>query len=223
MPEGTSYADIVILALIAGFILLRLRSVLGDKIGNDSPGYFNKPVAVSTAAVVQIDDKSVKAAPTEDMDPYLQTLTDSAVIDAINAIKAKDPQFTATHFLSGAKNAFEMVFDAFAKGDKETLKMLMSEALLQEFATTIDQHAAQDTRPETTLVSVQAKDIVRATLTGNTAQLTVHFTSEQVRIVRDKKGAIVEGDASEIHHAEDHWLFERDIGSKNPNWKIIET
>lgn len=226
MSDGSSYADLVILALIAGFILLRLRSVLGDKTGNDTSSYFSKPSRAypeNLESVVQLDEKSMKPKPKDEPDTYFATLTDNAVMDGINAIRNKDPQFTATRFLGGAKGAFEMVFDAFNKGDKQTLKMLMSEPLSQEFSKVIEDSEAQETRTETTLVSVVAKEITKATLHLNTAQLTVLFVSEQVSVTRNKAGDIVGGDASEIKTAEDHWVFERDVSSKNPNWKIIET
>ncbi len=225
MSDGNSYADLILLALIAGFILLRLRSVLGDKIGNDSPSYFSKPtpVADKPEPVVQLSDKTLVAKMRDDADTYMTTQTNSDIVEGINAIKAKDAQFTATRFLAGAKGAFEMVFDAFNKGDKQTLKMLMSDSLLQEFSNVITDREAQDTMPETTLVSVLPKDITRASLNNNVAQITVLFVSEQVSVIRNKNGEIVGGDASEIRHAEDHWVFERDVASKNPNWKIIET
>jgi len=230
MSDGNSYADIIILALIAGFILLRLRSILGNKIGNDHPSYFNKPIVTTIEKqepIVKLDEKSLKPKLREEPDPYLMGLTDSALAATINTIKAKDPSYTATHFMQGAKGAFEMVFDAFAKGDTATLKMLLSDALFQTFSKEI---AARETneqsegkKTESTLVSVQAKDITQATLTGNVARLTVHFASEQVTVVRGEKGEIIEGNPSEIHHVEDQWIFERDVTSKNPNWKVIET
>lgn len=225
MSDSIPYADIVILALIAGFILLRLRSVLGDKTGNDNPGYF-KPVSQLNERpepIVKLDEQSLKSKLKDEPDTYLLKLDNSSLADTINAIKNKDPQFTATGFLLGARAAFEMVFDAYAKGDKQTIKMLTSDPIYAHFAQGLADRDAQEHKTETTLVSVQAKDITQASFTGSVAQLTVHFLSEQVSLVRDGKGAVVSGDASDIHHVEDHWTFERDVTSKNPNWKIIET
>ncbi len=173
--------------------------------------------------MIQLDEKSLKPKPKEEPDAYLLTLGNSPVAETIRQIKAKDPQFTATGFLQGAKAAFEMVFDAFAKGDRQTLKMLLSEAIFQHFSRELDQRNAQANKSETTLVSVTGKEISQATLDKNTARLTVHFESEQVTVVRGPKGEIVEGNPSELHHVEDQWVFERDVTSKNPNWKIIET
>ena len=225
MSEG-NYADIIILALIAGFILLRLRSILGDKVGNDDPGYFHKPLSLvpdKQEPIVQLDEKSLKPKLREEPDAYLSGLNGGPVADALVSIKAKDPQFTATHFLEGAKAAFEMVFDAFAKGDKQTLKMLLSDAIFQHFSSDITAREAMEHKTEHTLVSVKAQDITQASLIGNAAHLTVHFVSEQVTVVRNKSGVIVEGNPSDISKVDDQWTFERDVTSKSPNWKVIET
>jgi len=225
MSEGIPYADIIILALIAGFVLLRLRSILGDKVGNDHPQYFNKPIVLpdKQEPIVQLDEKSLKAKPPVETDAYFAGLAPGAVTDALVAIKAKDPTFVATHFLEGAKAAFEMVFDAFTKGDKPTLNMLLADRIFQDFSKEIDARAGAENKTEHTLVSVAAKDIIHASLEGNMAHLTVHFTSEQMTVVRDSKGTIVEGNPSDIHTIENDWTFERDVTSKSPNWKVIET
>ena len=219
------YADLVILALIAGFILLRLRSVLGSKSGDDffSRGPLDRQPETKPEPVIQVDEKSLKTKLPEEPDTYLASLGSSPVAETLRQIKARDPQFTATHFMQGAKMAFEMVFDAFVKGDRQTLKLLLSPSIFQQFSRELDNRDAQENKSETTLVSVTARDITQAMLDRNTARLTVHFESEQVTVVRGPKGDIVEGNPSELHHADDHWIFERDVTSKNPNWKIIET
>jgi predicted lipid-binding transport protein (Tim44 family) len=205
--EGFPYADIIILALIAGFVLLRLRSVLGNKNeGDDAASYLKKifPPAETPDTrpdtVVQLDERSVKPRLLPDNDPYMAGVTDTALAQAIGEIKARDPQFTATGFLQGARGAFEMVFDAFAKGDKPTLKMLMSDAIFQHFAADIDARDALPTRTENTLVSVTPQAITSASFTKSLAQLSVHFASEQVSLVRDARGDIIEGDPSHLHH-----------------------
>jgi predicted lipid-binding transport protein (Tim44 family) len=225
MSEGVPYADIVILALIAGFILLRLRSVLGQKNSNEADTYKKEaPQSALRIAspIVLLDEKSLKAKPREP-DPYLAAIGDTALLKTLNDIKDKDLQFTATSFLNGAKMAYEMTFDAFAKSDRQTLAMLLAEKPLAHFTDAINERAKQANRSESTLVSVAAKDITQASLDKNMARLTVKFASEQVTVVRDGEGKIVEGDPSDIHHIENQWVFERDITSKNPNWKIIET
>ncbi len=224
--DNFPYADIVILALIAGFILLRLRSVLGQKTGNDNPQFFKreKPlVDVEKEAVVQISGKSSKQNPVDVVDVYLNRLDNPAMAATIVDIKKLDPSFTATGFLQGARMAYEMVFDAFAKGDKKTLEMLLDKAIYDTFVSEIDLRAQATNKTEITLVSVKPKDIVQASLSGTKARLAVKFDSEQVSLVKDAEGTIIEGNPSDAHLMDDEWIFERDVSSKNPNWKIIET
>lgn len=228
--DGIPYADIVILALIAGFIILRLRSVLGQKTGNDNPQFFNrerserdKEAPREREPVVRSHMKALKAAPADEADTYLLTLKDNAIASTIADMKKLDPSFSATSFMQGAKMAYEMVFDAFAKGEKKTLEMLLSDSLYQTFAREIDGRASAAHITENTLLSVKAREIVQASLIGTKAQLAVKFDSEQVSLVKDRAGTIIEGDVSDAHPMDDEWLFERDMTSKNPNWKIIET
>ncbi|MDX2074261.1 MAG: Tim44/TimA family putative adaptor protein [Alphaproteobacteria bacterium] len=224
--EQLPYADILILALIAGFILLRLRSVLGQKSEGDNPQFFKRdPVEKDPVneSVVQIIGKPAKAKPVDETDIYLGTLDNQAVAGVIADIKKIDASFNATSFMQGAKMAYEMVFDAFAKGDKKTLEMLLDKPLYDTFSQEIDLREKAVNKTETTLVSVRAKDIVQATLSGTKARLAVSFDSEQVSLVKDAEGRIIEGDASQAHPMDDEWLFERDISSRNPNWKILET
>ncbi|MDE3016131.1 MAG: Tim44 domain-containing protein [Pseudomonadota bacterium] len=226
MSEDFPYADIVILALFAGFILLRLRSILGTRKGPGDPDYFQRvvpPEKTVQEPIIQIDEKTAKLKPKDETDPYLATLADGAVADVIGRIKAKDASFSATRFLAGARAAFEMVFDAYVKGDRQTLKLLLSDAIFQHFSQELDKRTGQEGVPETTLVSVAARDIAQAILDNTTARLTVHFVSEQVTVVRNAKGDIIGGNPSDLHQVEDRWTFERDVMSKNPNWKIVET
>ncbi|MDX1974654.1 MAG: Tim44/TimA family putative adaptor protein [Rickettsiales bacterium] len=227
MSDGIPYADIVILALIAGFILLRLRSVLGQNSG-DEGGMFKKNSAPTTEqklaeALLPAPDKINKTKAKEEYDPLAERITDAEIAKTILALKEKDAQFTVTGFMSGAKMAYEMVFDAFAKGDKQTLMMLLSSDTLKHFTDAIDALQAQANRTETTLLSVVANTISSASLQKNMARITVDFTSEQITVVRDSEGNVIEGNVSSSERVDDSWTFERDVTSKNPNWKIIET
>ena len=226
MSEGIAYADIIILALIAGFILLRLRSVLGQNIGHENPDFFKKNSPQDDGAeqepVIRLAEKISKPKEPE-QDAYLQSLKDDSVKTVLAEINRKDPDFNASHFLAGAKMAFEMVFDGFAKRDREPLKMLLSPDLYAQFDAEIQARASGDTTTETTLVSVTAKDIIRASLSASIARLTVSYASEQVSVVRDKDGRIIQGNPSEVDQVIDEWTFERDITSRSPNWTIIDT
>ena len=226
MSEEFPYADIILLALISGFILLRLRSVLGQKNGNDTPNFFQPPktqILDNNEPVIQLSERSQKPRARTELDPYAAALESGALSQSISDIKMKDPLFNATTFLEGAKMAFEMVFDAFAKGDKQTLSLLLSPEIYTDFLQDIEQREKTDSNVETTLLAVSVKEILNAKLDKNNAQITVHFESEQITIERAKSGEIVNGVPTDAQHVRDEWVFERDITSKNPNWKIIET
>lgn len=226
MNDGIPFADIIILALIAGFILLRLRATLGQKQGQDETDFAQrfKPIAEAKEPIVQILDKTIKNKSKEEPDTGLALVSDGTIVAALKSIKEKDAHFNVTRFIEGAHMAFEMVFEAFAKGDKQTLNMLLAESLAKDFAEEIDARAAnKDRRTDTTLVSIVGKEILQASLAADIARITVKFTSEQITLIRNAKSEIIEGNPSETHHVIDEWVFERDITSKNPNWKIIET
>jgi predicted lipid-binding transport protein (Tim44 family) len=226
VSEGIPYADILILALIAGFILLRLRSVLGRQDGMDSADFLrrNAPAReLDDETVIPPADKPQRPRAEEEEDAYAQRISDSGIKTVLADIRARDGGFSGDYFLKGAKAAFEMVFDGFAKGEKAPLKMLLSPELYKTFEAEIEARAGEGRKTETTLLSVAAKDIIRATLSGTVARLTVHYQSEQVTVVRDASGAIIEGDPSDVAQVEDEWTFERDLTSKSPNWTIIDT
>ncbi len=226
------YSDIIILALIAVFVLLRLRNILGQKSDGEPPPFFNlekreqknkNERESAVESVVHVAGKNQKTKSDAAPDAYMESLNNQAVAESIAAIKKLDANFNATSFLNGAKMAYEMVFDAFAKGDKNTLEMLLDKPVFETFVQEIEGRAAKSEKTELTLVSVRPKDIIRASLTGNKAQIAVKFDSEQVSLTKDADGRIVSGDPSQTIIMDDEWLFERDVTSKNPNWKIIET
>lgn len=232
MSEGMGYADIIILALIAGFVVLRLRATLGQKTGHMprpfDPDAASREKEEPDMPLVQISEKSARAREKE-MDtpaldsPLLEKLTDSDR-EAVSAIQRQDAQFTLTHFLRGAGMAFEMVLDAFQKNDRNTLKMLLSPALFDSFSAELDRRSEEPDRvQETTLLALDSSEILSVSLNKNNAVLRVRFVSEQVTVVRDKKGEIVEGDPSDAQRVQDEWTFERDITSRNPNWTVIDT
>lgn len=217
-----AYLDLIILGLIAGFILLRLRSVLGEKIGQDRPPGMPEYRQETDSPIVRVREP-LRALPGKDEDAPLLEKAESSVKQGISAIRAADADFSLSEFLSGARAAFEMVFDAFAKADKTTLEMLLSPELYKMFVSEIDERKQQDRHEETTLVSVPEQEIISAELNRNTARIRLRFVSEQIRVERDREGKIVGGDPATTENVEDEWLFERDVTSRNPNWKIIET
>lgn len=228
------YADIIVLALVAGFILLRLRSILGEDSGFDGRSQNDNemhdrstddgdkdntkvfPIGPSIAAAVKADLE-------EPSDKKLIDAMDAPLKDRIADIKKIEPSFNVEHFVNGAKGAFEMVLKAFHENDKETLKYLLADDIEEMFVAEAERNHNADPKTHTTLVSIPQADIIDIDLRSKHASIDIRFVSEQITVERDKDGNITGGDASEVNRIEDEWTFERDLGSKSPNWLITST
>ena len=116
-----------------------------------------------------------------------------------------------------------MIVEAFAKGDVDTLKSLLSKELFAGFASAIESREAAGEVQETTIVTIRSADVVEASLEQNVAKVTVEFVTEQVKVTRDTAGAVVEGDPDRIDILTDIWTFARDIRDKDPNWELVVT
>jgi len=221
MNDNFQYGDIIFLAMIALFIAFRLRAMLGKNSGIDPKDVWKNATRNNTTEkVVPFPDKNKK--PEDDFIPAnFQVSPETA--SGLRAIKLSDATFNITEFLAGAKTAFEWVVDAFSKGDKDKLKILLSEERFKHFCEEIDLHANDEAKRETTLVAITACDITEAGMKGKIAFITVQFTSEQINLMRDKDKNIVQGDPSVTEQTIDLWTLERDISSRDPNWKIVAT
>ncbi len=220
MESGFSYGDIIVIGAIAAFILLRYRAMLGTDVGRDERPQ-SKPAAASEyERVIQLPAKPVVvvADKKEELSKQYGSLAETFV-----AMRGIDRDFTPEDFLQGARAAYEMVIEAFTKADRDTLKLLLSDAIYKEFDAALSADAEAKRKAETTLVAIKTANITAAKLTGSLATLTVDFLSEQVHVVRDLDGTIIEGDASREEKVEDQWVFTRTLTNSDPNWKIIST
>lgn len=219
MEGGFPYGDIIVIAAIAAFILLRYRAMLGEKTGRDM-GDIARPRPIDELeTVIQLPERDAarkKEALAAAKEP-------AAFADQFSAMRAIDPDFNAEDFLDGAKTAFEMVIAAYNEEDHDTLKMLLAEPVYKEFAASLEANAKAGRTADTTLVAIVKADITDARLRGNKASITVDFVSEQIPLMRDADGNIVEGNPSQQEAVEDEWIFERNLTSNDPSWKIIET
>jgi predicted lipid-binding transport protein (Tim44 family) len=224
MGDNFQYGDLIFLGLVAVFIGLRLRSMLGKDKGFDPREAWKQAARDTTQEkVVQLTDRITKAQKKEEEVIFEQLKDNVSVTEGLKAIKQADPQFSTTDFVAGSKLAFEWVVGAFSKGDKDKLKMLLSDDRYKEFVSEIDANIQAEKIQETTLVAVNAADITEAGIHDGRAQITVQFTTEQIHVTRDKDKNIISGDLSAIEKVVDIWTFERDMSSRDPNWKIIVT
>lgn len=225
MSDNFQYGDLVLLALVAVFVALRLRAMLGRGSGIDprelwkqatrEPGSGDKILPFAAGP-------TRKAAVEEEKLP--ESLKDNiSVTDGIKAIRAVDAGFSVSDFLAGARLAFEWMVDAFAKGDTDRLRQLLSDERYTHFAAEIEARKAQEHKPEATIVSIVSTDITEAALLGTRAQVTVQFTSEQVHVTRGPDNQVIGGDPSALEKVIDICTFERDTASRDPNWKIVAT
>jgi len=226
--DSSNLADIIFFAAIAGFLIYRLRSVLGRKDfgGDANPGNLAQfkggmadKIKSSTRGITAVSAK-VAGDKTEEKKPDDLKIADPAVAAVVEEMKKIDSNFTATAFVSGAKAAFEMVIDSLAKGDKETLSALLSKEVYDKFAQEIAARNLPGEKHETTLIAVTSADIIKAALDGKTASITVKFSSEQVDVTKNDQSEIIAGDPSHIAEVEDVWTFSRNLASTDPNWKL---
>jgi predicted lipid-binding transport protein (Tim44 family) len=221
MDGGFPYGDIIVIGAIAAFILLRYRAMLGEPRGRDE-GEVRPPVQPTEFdRVIQLPVTRVVAPVETKEDDFAATY--GTLAESFVKMRALDREFTPDEFLHGARMAYEMVITAFTKRDRDTLKMLLSDAMFKSFALSLDDAEKEKRFNDTTLLAITKATISKATLVGTTATLTVDFTSEQIHLVRDAAGVILEGDVSARQVVEDEWVFTRDMKSTSPNWTIVET
>ncbi len=224
MGDGLPFFDIILFAMIAAFLVLRLRSVLGrrdgHKGGHRNPFARSRPEEAADDNVVRLPDAGDAGADTEDV---AVGDGESDLAAGFREIKAADRGFEPTEILSGARIAFELVLSAYASGDTEALKPLLSAEVLSNFAQSIGEREKAGETMEHTLVGIKSAEIVEAFVDGRTANVTVKFVSEQANITRDANGEVVDGDPSGVTEVTDFWTFARDTGSRDPNWTLVAT
>jgi predicted lipid-binding transport protein (Tim44 family) len=222
MSEGFQYIDILFFAMVAAFIALRLRSVLGRRTGHERRrlGGFGSPRPNGADNVVTLPDRSSAQA---EADAGLVDLADGSVKTGLTQIRLADSRFDLQQFLAGARAAFEMIVEAYADGNKAALRPLLADKVYHGFDGAIDQRQAAGQTLETQLTAVPAAEIVGAEMNGSRARITVRFKSEQINLLKDAEGRIVEGDPTTAEEVIDLWTFERDTTSADPNWTLAET
>ena len=219
MGEFQQYFDIILFGMVAAFLVLRLRSVLGRRTGNERRrDFFVRRSPPTPDKGPTIDESASGAA-----NPAIGTAPANRVAEGLDRIRRGDPSFDPSHFLEGARAAFEMIVSAFAAGDKAVLEPLLSKEVFKQFATAIDERIVAKETLETRIVRLDKADIVEADLAGRTAQVTVKLVSQQVNVTRAMDGSIVDGDPEHPTEKTDYWTFARDTRASDPNWVLIAT
>ena len=193
MSYSFEYIDIILLAMIAGFIFLRLRGILGKKTGFEEDINSSFPhEAPSSHPVVDLNSDTFDE----------------------NAKK---------EFVKGAKIAYETIITSFAKGKLKEIKSLLDKSVYQQFEEAIKDRNSKNLSSETTFIGINSAEVKDHEQNKNMLEVTVEFVSEIISCIRDKENKIVSGDPEKVKKVNDVWKFSKDSRSKNPNWLLIDT
>ncbi len=219
MGDLPHYFDIILFAMVAAFLVLRLRSVLGRRTGNERP---QDPAMRRAQApgdnLIPLANRRPAPAP-----PIITATPADAVAAGLERVRNVDAAFDPGQFLEGARAAFEMIVGAFAAGEKERLRPLLADDVYASFAGAIDERAAAKETLETRIQQIKRLDIVEAGVAGDYARVTVKFVSDQINVLRAHDGSIVDGDPEHPVEKSDFWSFVRQVRSPDPNWALVST
>jgi predicted lipid-binding transport protein (Tim44 family) len=196
MSNNFGYLDLILLAMIAGFIILRLRNVLGRKTGHEGK------------VISNLSEKKFEE------------------FKKIIKLKKQPTEFDTNQkkqFLKGAEIAYETIINSFAKGDKKSLKDLVTEEMNKNFESAIEERNSKNIKSELTFIGIKSSTIEKFEKTAEALFFTVKFISEIISFKKDKDNNVVEGDPNKVKTVIDRWKFTRKISSMNPNWYLAET
>ena len=242
--DGRIDVTTLLFLVLAVVIFLKLRSVLGRRTGHEEARFErykaqkeasqrNGKLAGQDKVVTLPRREREEAEPRPAAEQQAQADSEQRVKEyaAGNADMTKglldivrvDTSFDPTHFLQGAKAAYEIIVTAFAEGNRKTLKDLLSSEVYDGFSSAISDRESRGEQIDQSFVGIKSADLVEAELKGGIAQLTVKFVSELISATRDRGGEVTTGDPKRIREVTDIWTFAREAMSRNPNWKLVAT
>lgn len=208
--------EIVLLAMVALFVGLRLYAVLGQRTGHEQ-----QPVAPPQAAAKP--EAAVPAAEAQPMTEPSSITLDKGTAAALRSLIAADPSFDTARFLDGAQAAYRMILEAFWKGDRETLAELVGDDVRTAFEEAITERDSAGHRLDNRLIAVERAAIESASVDNRTATVEVRFDAFVAAVTRDAEGELVAGSLTDAVATHDIWTFRRDLKSDDPNWVLVET
>jgi predicted lipid-binding transport protein (Tim44 family) len=214
-----SLIQLLVLAGIAVFLILKLRSVLGTREGFEKP-----PIPLEDVRPrVRRDFEVIEGGPDRDITDHVADGTDAA--RALQGMKQAEPSFQVSPFLEGARGAYEMILMAFERGDLDSIRSFLADDVEASFAEAIAQRERDGLTIEASFVGMKELALQDATFDKDTklAEISVRFVGEQTYVVRNKAGEIIEGSPRTIKKTRDTWTFARTMGSDDPNWQLVAT
>ena len=213
--------QLLVLAAIALFLVIRLKNVLGTRTGFEKPPAVDGPP--SRPDTVRRDFEVIEGGPDRDITDHVDDGTPSA--KALAAMKLAEPGFGVTDFVGGARGAYEMILMAFERGDLAPVQPFLSEDVYEAFLAVVSDREDRGLKVDASFIGVRETTLTDATFDRDTqeAEITIRFLGELTSVVTDADGDVVEGSPNEIRKQRDVWTFGRVMGSDDPNWKLVAT
>ena len=210
--------QLLVLAGIAVFLILRLKSVLGTREGFEKP-----PVPKQPDGARRRGFEVIEGGPDTDITDHVPE--DSKMAQELSAMKRIEPEFSVTEFVQGARGAYEMIVMGFERGDLDQIQPFLAEDVFETFVDVVAAREDQGLKIEAEFVGIRESSIhdVKFDKDTNKAEITLRFVGELTSVVRDKGGDIIEGSPTTVKRQKDIWTFARTMGSQDPNWLLVAT
>jgi len=211
--------QLLVLAGIAVFLILRLRNVLGTRDGYEAPPSANSPTSSKRRPEFEV----IEGGPDRDITDHVPDKSPAA--DALARMKGADPSFGVADFLQGARGAYEMILMGYERGEMDEIKPFLAADVYETFVEAVEARRAQGLTIEAQFVGIRELSLADATFDDENAigELTVRFVGELTQVVRNASGEIVEGSTSQVKRQKDVWTFGRAMGTDDPNWQLVAT
>jgi predicted lipid-binding transport protein (Tim44 family) len=212
--------QLLVLAGIAVFLILRLKSVLGTREGYEKPPV---PSGAAQDTAPRRDFEVIEGGPDHDIVDHVPENSDAA--EALAQMKRAEPSFSLGEFMQGARGAYEMILMGFERGDLEEIKPFLAEDVYETFAEVVEAREEQGLTIEANFVGVREVGVEDATFDTETGfgEITMRFIGELTVAVRDASGEIIEGSLTSVKKQKDVWTFGRSMGADDPNWQLVAT
>ena len=206
MQSSFPYFDILIFGVIAVFLILRLKNILGTKTDANNQDINNREASKNVSNIVPLKEKK-----------------ENGNLKEIEKILKVDPQFQVEDFLSGSKTFFKMVLESFANGNVDNIEPYLKTSVLKSFKIAINERIKEKETEIIELNSIKKNEIRSVSLTKTSIKISVFFETLQIRALMNKDSKVIDGDKDNEILVKDEWVFERKINSDNPNWVLVET
>ena len=210
MQNGLPYLDILIFAIIAVFLIFRLKNILGTKTGFEDSSFNKNKTENNIAKVVSIDTKKTTQSNDKENKETLK-------------IKEIDKTFDHIQFIEGSQIFFKMILDAFVEGNLDKVKEFIKPSVLKNFNSVIKERNKESETLIINLKSINKTEIFSSEINKTVLRISVLFESFQIKALKDKDNNLIDGDLNKEILVKDIWVFERKINYSNPNWTLIET